>query len=68
MVVPEIDFTEAEKLWRKLFSSQNRQNEKIFEGYLPTIAEISRWLQACEGNYELELLHFLLQKCSQTQG
>ena len=65
MVVPEIDLTEAEKIWQKLILSQG---DKIFEGYLPTIAEISRWLQACEGNYELELLHFLLQKCSQTQG
>ena len=58
MVVPEFDFTEAETLWRKLILSKN---ETFFEGYLPTIAEISRWLQACEGNYESEgFLHFLL--------
>ena len=47
-MIPTHDLTEEEKLWKKLMTTVN---EAIFEGYFPTIAELSRWLQACEGNY-----------------
>lgn len=47
-MIPTHDLTEEEKLWKKLMTTEN---ESIFEGYFPTIAELSRWLQACEGNY-----------------
>lgn len=40
------DFAKEEKLWKKLMS----ENDSILDGYFPTIAELSRWLQACEGN------------------
>ena len=44
------DFAKEEKLWKKLMS----ENDSILDGYFPTIAELSRWLQACEGNYSTE--------------
>ena len=58
------DFAQEEKLWKKLMSENDSSN--IFDGYFPTIAELSRWLQACEGNYSsTEFLHFFaeLAKC-----
>ena len=55
------DFAKEEKLWKKLMS----ENDSILDGYFPTIAELSRWLQACEGNYSsTDFLHFLQESQS----
>ena len=56
-MIPTHDLTEEEKLWKKLMTAEN---EAIFEGYFPTIAELSRWLQACEGNYSTFFCTFIL--------
>ena len=57
------DFAQEEKLWKKLMSENDSNN--IFDGYFPTIAELSRWLQACEGNYSsTDFLHFLQESQS----